>query len=115
MRKSSALLVVALLVACAFAAPYAMAKGKMAKAAGGGKESRWHGIVVRTDKDAMTLDVRKGGVEKRVHYDASTKWTKGKETIDASGVKENDDVICLGTYNDKKEFVATRVDLRPPK
>jgi hypothetical protein len=79
------------------------------------KEFRWHGRIVRSNKDLSTLEVRKGHVERVVHYDSETKWTKGTGTIQSSDVKDGDDVIVLGYYNDKKELVATRIDLRTAK
>ena len=67
------------------------------------------------DKDKSTMDVRREGIVKTVHYDSSTKWTKDKGTkaIDMSEFKEGSEVICLGTY--KKGSVvmdATNIDLR---
>jgi hypothetical protein len=70
------------------------------------KESRWEGVVIRSDPDKSTLTVRKVGavLEKTVAYDSSTKWVSqehGSKTvndIDSSQVKDNDRVICKGTY-----------------
>ena len=52
-----------------------------------------------------------------VHYDASAKWTKEKGTkpADASEFKEGSRVICLGMYDEKKEFMARKIDLRAPR
>ncbi len=75
-------------------------------------EVRWHGSIVRSNKDLSTLDVRKGQITKTIHYDSSTKWTKGTSTIDPGQVKDGDQVICLGKYDEKNEFHATRIDLR---
>lgn len=81
---------------------------------------RWEGTIVRSDKDQMTVTVRRGGtnIEKVVHYTADTKWThqvKGKvEPIEMSEVKDGDRVICLGSYDDKGEFHADRIDKRLP-
>lgn len=77
------------------------------------KESRWHGQIVRIDKDASTMDVRKGNVEKKIHFDSSTKWTAGGKVVDMSEFKEGSDVICLGTYPSGSVVMnATRIDLR---
>ncbi len=76
------------------------------------KEDRWHGIIVRSNKENSTLDVRKGNVTKTIHYDSSTKWTKGTGAIDPAEVKDGANVICLGKYDEKNEFHATRIDLR---
>jgi len=99
----------------------AVAEGKEGKMGAAQKEARWTGTIVRSAKDNSTLTVRKDGgmVEKIVHYDADTKWTKqekGKiESIDSSQVKEGNRVICVGSYNEKGEFHATRIDLRLPR
>jgi Ni/Co efflux regulator RcnB len=109
MRK----VVITLLIAV-FAAGILLAAQE--KPAGEKKEARWSGTVVRSDKEGKTLTVRRRGqtMEKIIHFTDETKWTKGKETIDSSQVKDGDRVICLGESNEKKEFVATRIDLRTP-
>ena len=89
-------------------------------AQGAAKESRVEGQVMRsnTDKSTLTVRMRDTESEKTVYYDASTKWTSqyhGEEkvnTIDASQVKDGDQVICLGSYDDKKEFHATTISKR---
>jgi hypothetical protein len=98
----------------------APAKGKAAKAA---KQARCEGIVIRSNKDESTLTVRKmGSVDQiTVHYDSSTQWThqehgsKNVVYIDPSQVKDNDRVICLGTYDKKGTFNATLISKRAPK
>jgi hypothetical protein len=82
-------------------APEASAQDKAAK------EVRWEGVIVRSDTDKSTLTVPKVGsaIQKIVVYDSSTKWVSqehGSKTvndIDASQVKDNDRVICKGTYD----------------
>jgi hypothetical protein len=89
-------------------------------AKGAEKEGRVEGKVVRSNKDKSTLTIRlrDTDTEKIVHYDASTKWTsqfhhdKKVNTIDASEVKDGDQVICLGTNDDKGEFHATAISKR---
>src|SRR5919198_1391251 len=87
-----------------------VAKEKEGNMGAAQKQARWTGTIVRSDKDAGTLTVRKDGstTEKIIHFDADTKWTKqekGKiEPIDSGQVKDGDRVICLGNYNDKSEF-----------
>ena len=65
----------------------------------------------------MTITVRKGGIEKIVHYTESTKWTTQDKDqikeIDKSEVKVEDRVICLGS-TEKGKFTATRIDKRGP-
>jgi len=71
------------------------------------KSARWHGIIIRSNKDDSTFTVRRQNVEKKVQYDSSTKWTsqehgsKKVNDIDASQVADNDRVICLGTWDKK--------------
>jgi hypothetical protein len=77
-------------------------------------ELRWHGVIVRINKDQSNMDVRKGTTEKKIFFDSSTQWTKGKEVLpDMSQFKEGSDVICIGKPGPKKEFQATRVQLQP--
>ena len=95
-------------------APEAGAQDKAAK------QERWEGVVIRSSTDKSTLNVRKVGssVEKTVVYDSSTKWVSqehGSKTvndIDASQVKENDRVICTGTYDKDGVLHATLISKR---
>lgn len=115
MRKVSIFVLVAICAALVLAASTSSAS---AKEKAGGK-ARWHGALVRTSEDGSVLTVRKGNIEKAIHVSADTKWTKeekGKSVdIEKSEIKEGDDLICMGAYDDKGEFVATRVDKRLPK
>ncbi|PYV50312.1 MAG: hypothetical protein DMG98_28105 [Acidobacteria bacterium] len=94
-----------------------------AKAEKPAKQARCEGIVVRSNKDESTLTVRKMGSvnQTTVHYDSSTQWThqehgsKNVVNIDPSQVKDNDRVICLGTYDQKGTFHATLISKRAPK
>jgi Ni/Co efflux regulator RcnB len=89
------------------------AQEKKEKTAAAEKQLRWHGIIVRINKDQSSMDVRKGNIERKIYFDSSTQWTKGKEVLsDMSQYKEGSDVICLGKADAKGEFHATRVDLR---
>lgn len=87
-------------------------------AKGAEKETRVEGRVVRKSKSTLTVHVRDPGTEKIVHYDASTKWgsqyhgEKKVNAIDASDVKDGDQVICIGSYDDKGEFHATDISKR---
>jgi biopolymer transport protein ExbD len=84
------------------------------------KEARWEGRVVRTDKDQSTLTVHKSGstIEKTIKYDSSTKWVsqyhadKKVNDIDASQVKEEDYVICTGTWDKDGVLHATLISKR---
>jgi hypothetical protein len=90
-------------------------------AQGAAKEARVEGRVAYSDKDKSLLAVRSESVSEHVttvHYDASTKWVsqyhgdKKVNTIDPSEVREGDYVICVGSYNDQKEFQAARISKR---
>ena len=115
MRKVSVFVLVAVFAALVLAASPSPVSAKEKK----GGELRWHGMLVRTSADGSVLTVRKGNVEKAIHVNDETKWTKqeGKKVADAakSEIKEGDDLICIGKADEKGEFVATRIDKRLPK
>lgn len=113
MKRVVAVLLFAVLAVVGFTPNNAVAKGKE-KMAAAAKQGRWDGHIVRIDKDASTMDVRNAkGIEKRIHWDSSTTWTKlNKPVTDQSMFKEDERVICLGKYDEKGEFNATRIDLR---
>jgi Cu/Ag efflux protein CusF len=112
MRKVIVILLFAVFAVVGLAPHYAVANGQE-KAAAAPKLSRWHGELMRFDKAKSTMDVRRGTFTKTIHYDSSTKWTKGTKNIDMSEFKEGSDVLCIGTYESgSKVMNATRVDLR---
>jgi hypothetical protein len=84
------------------------------------KQARWEGVVTRSNKDNSTLTVRSRdtNVEKTVRYDSSTQWTsqehrsKTVNNIDASQVKDDDRVICLGTWDKDGILHATSISKR---
>jgi hypothetical protein len=84
------------------------------------KEARWEGVIVRSSPNKSTLTVRKVGsaLEKTIEYDSSTKWvsqehgSKKVNDIDASQVKDNDRVICKGTYGKDGVLHATLISKR---
>ena len=84
------------------------------------KEARWEGMVARSSPDKSTLTVRKVGstVEKNVVYDSSTQWvsqehgSKKVNPIDAGQVKDNDRVICKGTWGKDGALHATLISKR---
>jgi hypothetical protein len=86
-------------------------KGTKHKAA---EEARWEGMVVRHSPDKQTLTVRKRGSTqvREIHYDSSTQFvsqahgSKKVNPIDASDIKDNDRVICVGRYDEKSSFHA---------
>jgi hypothetical protein len=111
-KKMAAVVFGALLVVSFSAAVFAQAAGK--------KESRVEGRVVRSNKDNSTLTVRVHDTEaeKTVHYESSTKFTsqyhreKKVNTIESSDIKDGDQVICLGSYDDKGVLQATMISKR---
>jgi hypothetical protein len=112
MKKVIVILLFAAFAVAGLASHNAFANGQE-KAAAVQKESRWHGVIVRINKDDSTMDVRKGNVERKIHFDSSTKWTQGTKVIDMSEFKEGSDVICLGAYPSGSVVMnATRIDLR---
>ena len=84
------------------------------------KEARWEGTVIRSSPDKSTLTVRKVGssIEKIVQYDSSTRWvsqehgSKKVNDIDAGQVKDNDRVICKGTWDKDGVLQATLISKR---
>jgi hypothetical protein len=112
LKKMAAVLIGILVVFSLSAAVFAQAGDK--------KESRVEGRVERSNKDSSTLTVRVHDTEteKTVHYDASTKFAsqyhgeKKVKPIDASEIKDGDQVICLGSYDDKGVLQATMISKR---
>ena len=89
------------------------AEEKTAKAAGE-HEARWRGTIVRSDKNASTLTVRKGNIDKTVHYDNSTKLTKRNQDATMDEIKDGEKVTVLGKYDDDGAVQATHIDLGSP-
>jgi len=113
MKKVLILVLLGVFAAIGFAAQTVRAQvEKKEKPAVAAKEIRWHGTLLRFSKDGSSIDVRKGTIEKKVYFDSSTKWTKGTKTVEMKEFKDGADVICLGKYDEKGEFHATRIDLR---
>jgi hypothetical protein len=84
------------------------------------KQARCEGRIIRSSKEQSTLTVRtaSSSVEKTVAYDSSTKWVsqyhadKKVNDIDASQVKDEDYVICTGTWDKSGVLHATRISKR---
>jgi hypothetical protein len=113
-RRVSLYLLVCLISLGGYGVGTAVAQEQPAKPAAGERHLRWHGVIVRINKDQSTMDVRKGTVERKIHFDSSTQWTKGKQVLpDMSEFKEGSDVICLVKAGEKGELHATRVQLQP--
>ena len=81
---------------------------------------RVEGKIVRSDKDNSSLTVRvpTSNVERKVVYDSSTKWVsqyhgdKKINNIDPAEVKDEDYVICTGTYDKSGVLHATSISKR---
>ena len=114
-RRAMLYLLVAVIALAGYRVRTAVAQEQPAKPATAEKpQLRWHGVIIRINKDQSNMDVRKGTVEKKIYFDSSTQWTKGKEVLpDMSQFKEGSDVICIGKVGAKGEFQATRVQLQP--
>ena len=102
MLKKQGTLLFALMLTLLFGAVFAHQAPAETKAA---KEARWEGRVVRMDKAASSLTVRKAG---GTQYHADKKVTD----IDAGQVKEDDYVICRGTAEKAGEIKATVISKR---
>jgi hypothetical protein len=84
------------------------------------KEGRWEGKVVRISNDHSTLTVRNvdSKFEKKVVSDSSTKWVsqfhddKKINDINANDVKDQDYVICTGTWGKSGELHAAMISKR---
>jgi hypothetical protein len=114
MRKTLVFTLLAVFVGMGLASQPVMAqeKGKEKKVAAA-QGTRVRGTVKTVDKDASTIIVtEQAGTEKIVHFDSATEWTRKTQKIDPSEVKEGVHVLCLGKYDEKGTFHATRIDLR---
>jgi len=112
MRKIMLFVLLAVFAAAGLTVRGTMAQETEKKTTASAKQGRWHGTIIRISKDQSTLDVRRRGIERRIHFDDSTKWTGGGKAVEMSEFKEGSDVICLGTFDEKGEFHATRIDLQ---
>ncbi|HEV8383844.1 MAG TPA: hypothetical protein VGQ11_03155 [Candidatus Acidoferrales bacterium] len=109
MRKIFTILLAIAFVAAGLAAQEKAKKEKSAK------EYRVSGYIVRTNAAESTLIVKKGNQEKTVIYNSSTSWTQNSKPAEMSLFKDNENVICFGTYDEKGRLVARRIDLRAKK
>jgi hypothetical protein len=83
------------------------------------KQDRVEGRVVRSSKDDSSLTVRtNSNAERKVAYDSSTMWVsqyhgdKKVNKITATDVKEEDYVICTGTFDKSGTLHATEISKR---
>jgi hypothetical protein len=76
------------------------------------KEGRLSGIVHAIDKDTSSIIIRQGAVQRRVIYNAETKFIIQNKPGTIDDVIVGRQVTCLGSFNDKSQLMATRVDVR---
>lgn len=76
------------------------------------KDDRLVGTIHMIDKDARSIIIRKGAVPYKVVYNAETKFTIQNQPGSINDMIVGRRAICRGTFNDKTQFVATRVDVR---
>jgi hypothetical protein len=114
MNKVIVILLAAVFAAAGLTAQKATAQEKEAKkAVAAAKGTKVHGVIIRIDKDASTMDVKAtAGKETRVYYSEATKWTRLTKPADMSIFKENVTVTCAGKYDEEGKFRATQCDLR---
>jgi len=116
MKKVATMLVIAVLASLGALSVQGLAQGK--KEAGTGTcpkgQIRWHGTIVRSDKDGKTITVRRraGTVERVLHYTDDTVWTEMNKAAQMSDIKEGDDVITCSDAKEKGTLYLTRVDKR---
>ncbi len=112
MRKFFTLLLAIAFLSVGLAAQEKPAPAKKDKSSTEAKEYRISGYIVRTNAAESTLIVKKGNQEKTVVYSDSTKWTQASKPAEMSLFKENENVICFGTYDAKGRLIARHIDLR---
>jgi hypothetical protein len=76
------------------------------------KEDRLSGTVHTIDKDASAIIIRQGAVQRRVIYNAETQFTIQNKPGSIDDVIVGRKVNCLGSFNDKTQLLATRVEIR---
>ena len=77
---------------------------------------RIEGTVVLISKDSSKITVQQqGNVRRTVLYNEKTRFTFRNKPGSIDQLKEGIRVICLGKENDKKDYLATRIDIRAEK
>lgn len=116
MKKVATMLVIMMLASLGALAVLGLAQEK--KETGTGTcpkgQVRWHGTIIRSNKDAKTITVqRRGGTVDRVlHYTDDTVWTEMNKAAQMSDIKDGDDVITCSEAKEKGTLYLTRVDKR---
>jgi hypothetical protein len=76
------------------------------------KEDRLSGTVHTIDEDASAIIIRQGAVQRRVIYNAETTFTIQNKPGSIDDVIVGRKVNCLGSFNEKSQLLATRVEIR---
>ncbi len=78
------------------------------------KMDRVSGTILRTDKAKSMLVVseNRSKIEKTVYYSTDTKWTSHNAPAEMKDFKDGSRVICVGTFTDKGDLTAARIDLQ---
>ena len=76
------------------------------------EDTRISGRVLRVLKDSSTITVQRDTRQTNILYDAKTVFTFRNQPSTIDEVKEGRRVICLVKQNEKKQTLATRIDVR---
>ena len=79
------------------------------------KEDRLSGTVHTIDKDTSAIIIRQGAIQRRVIYSAATIFTIQNKPGSIDDVIVGRRVMCQGSFNDKTQLVATRVEVHSTK
>jgi len=116
MKRIATMLVIAMLACLGVLCVLGLAQEKAASGTGTCPKGqfRWHGTIIRSDKDGKTLTVRRRGeqTERILHYTDTTVWTAMNKPAEMSDIKDGDDVITCSEAKEKGAFYLTRVDKR---
>ena len=116
MKKVATMLVVVMLASLGVLSVLGLAQEKKETVTGTCPKGqiRWHGTIIRSDKDGKTIEVRRRGgtVEKVLHYTDGTVWTEMNKPAQMSDIKDGDDVITCSEAKEKGTLYLTRVDKR---
>ena len=76
------------------------------------KQSRVEGRVQMINKDKSEIVVQRGTSPRSVIYNSDTKWTKLNKPGSMDDIKVGYRVICIGAFNQQKQFIASQCDAR---
>jgi hypothetical protein len=75
------------------------------------REDRLSGTVHMIDKETSSIIIRKGAIQRRVLYNAKTKFTIQNKLGTIDDVIVGRQVISFGYFNDKSQLLAMRVEI----